>query len=77
MACARLIVLSVDAIQASMAASSVGCQRSPICVPRPVVGRPRVFLVTFIDFFMVFGYHKIEPRGSWNFRPGSNPQHEV
>jgi hypothetical protein len=56
MACARVIVLSADdAIQASIAASSEGCHRSPIWVPRPVVaGLPRFFLVvTRIDFAII------------------------
>jgi hypothetical protein len=55
MACARVIALSADdAIHASMAASSWGCQRSPTWIPRPVVaGLPRFFLVvTRIDFAM-------------------------
>jgi hypothetical protein len=33
-------------------------------------------LFTEIDFFIFSVYRKYEPRGSANFRPGSNPNHE-
>jgi len=42
----------------------------------PVAGRPRAFLCADIAFFIIYEYTKCEPRGSTNFRPGSNPQHE-
>jgi hypothetical protein len=43
--------------------------------PLPVVlGRPTFFGVSVIDFAICLGYHKSKPRGSSNFRPGSNPE---
>jgi hypothetical protein len=40
----------------------------------PVEGRPRRFFgISLIDFAMNLGYPKSKPRGSANFRPGSNP----
>jgi hypothetical protein len=43
-----------------------------------VTGRPRFFFwITLIDFAIIYGYHKSKPRGSCNFRPGSNPSQEV
>jgi hypothetical protein len=42
----------------------------------PVVGRPGFFLSTDIAFFIVIVYKKSKPRGSLNFRPGSNPSHQ-
>jgi hypothetical protein len=39
-------------------------------------GRPRDFLFTEIDFFIISVYRKDKPRGSANFRPGYNPNHE-
>jgi len=38
-------------------------------------GRPMAFLFTEIDFFIVSVYRNSKPRGSANFRPGSNPSH--
>jgi hypothetical protein len=49
----------------------------PIWVPTPVAGRPRVFLVPFIDLLIIEWYQKSEPGESANFPPGSNPRHEV
>jgi hypothetical protein len=44
--------------------------------PFPVVlGRPTFFGVSVIDLAICLGYHKSKPRGSANFRPGSNPNH--
>ena len=66
MACALVSVLSDDdAIQESIAAISLACQRSPTCKPRPVVaGRPRFFfVVTETDFTISLGYHKTGPEG--------------
>jgi hypothetical protein len=44
---------------------------------RPVAGRPPLlgFGNTVPDFGMFWYYHIGEPRGSANFRPGSNPSH--
>ncbi len=43
----------------------------------PVEGRPRCFFgISLIDFAMNSGYPKSKPRGSLNFRPGPNPNHE-
>src|SRR5450631_4127477 len=43
----------------------------------PVEGRPRRFFgISLIDFAMNSGYPKSKPRGSANFRPGSNPSHK-
>jgi hypothetical protein len=44
--------------------------------PPAFFGRPRDFLFTEIDFFIFSVYRKSKPRGSANFRPGSNPSHE-
>jgi hypothetical protein len=43
---------------------------------RPVAGRPPLFGfgTTDLDLAMFWYYHKSKPRGSVNFRPGSNPQ---
>jgi hypothetical protein len=67
-----MVVSDDEAIQASMAASSASCQRSPIWVPRPVVaGRPRCFLaMSPTAFAMKYGYHKIGARGISRFGPG-------
>jgi hypothetical protein len=64
------------AIHASKVASGSSSRRTPISVPLPVVtGRPRFFFwITLIDFAIIYGYHKSKPRGSANFRPGSNPE---
>jgi hypothetical protein len=45
---------------------------------RPVAGRPPLFGFgsTVLDFDMFWYYHTSKPRGSSNFRPGSNPDHE-
>lgn len=37
-------------------------------------GRPRDFLFTEIDFFIFLVCRKCKPRGSDNFRPGSNAE---
>ena len=50
--------------------------RAEIAGLSPVAGRP-LFLSTDIAFFIITVYTKSKPRGSANFRPGSNPQHEV
>jgi hypothetical protein len=39
------------------------------------LGRPRDFLFTEIDFAIFSVYRKCKPRGSANFRLGSNPDH--
>ena len=50
-ACARVSVLSAEAaIQASIAASSDGCHRSPTWMPLPVGGGPRLFFGTTLVF---------------------------
>ena len=55
-ACARVIAGSVeDAIQASIAASSFGCQRSPIWTPWPVGAGPRRFFATMVFFAINLG----------------------
>jgi hypothetical protein len=41
----------------------------------PVAGRP-LFLSTDIALFIIVVYTKSKPRGSVNFRPGSNSSHE-
>jgi hypothetical protein len=43
-----------------------------------VAGRPPLFGFgnTVLDLVMFWYYHGRKPRGSSNFRPGSNPQHE-
>jgi hypothetical protein len=43
------------------------------CTPPFFFGRPMAFLFTEIDFFILSVYRKDKPRGSVNFRPGSNP----
>jgi hypothetical protein len=45
------------------------------CTPPFFFGRPIAFLFTEIDFFILSVYRKDKPRGSANFRPGSNPNH--
>jgi hypothetical protein len=42
---------------------------------RPVAGRPPLFSFgsTALDFAMFWYYHESKPRGSFNFRLGSNP----
>jgi hypothetical protein len=42
----------------------------------PVAGRPLDFLCADIAFFIIYEYTNCKPRGSDNFRPGSNPNHE-
>jgi hypothetical protein len=47
----------------SIAVSVCSGQRMPICVPIPVAGRPRVFLVPFIlDLLILIWYQKVEPK---------------
>jgi hypothetical protein len=41
-------------------------------IPPCFVGRPRDFLFTGIDFFIFSANRNCEPRGSANFRPGTN-----
>jgi hypothetical protein len=44
---------------------------------RPVAGLPtRFFWRTVIDLRINWVYQNSKPRGSANFRPGSNPSHE-
>src|SRR5450631_1415390 len=67
------------AIQASSGRRKSSCPRTIMPTPCPVVlGRPRVsfFGISGIDLAIYSRYHKCKPRGSVNFRPGSNPNHE-
>jgi hypothetical protein len=49
--------------------------RAEIAGLLPVAGRP-LFLSTDIAFFIIIVYTKSKPRGSVNFRPGSNPSQQ-
>ena len=63
---------------------SINCRRASVGLPTlaylrcpvPVAGRPRVFLVTFIDFFHIFLVTINASPGGQSFRPGSNPSHK-
>jgi len=66
-------------IQASSVATSAGGTLTPIRIA-PTGGRPILFLLLLsdsVDLAIPICYQKSKPRGSANFRPGSNPQHEV
>src|SRR4029077_16754137 len=76
-ACARVSVLSADAaIQASMAASSDGCHRSPTWMPLPVAGGPRFFFGTALVVAINRGTIKANRGEGCNLPPGSNPSHK-
>jgi len=49
---------------------------SPYSGSVPVAGRPAFLRLTVIDFAIITYNVKSKPRGSWNFRPGSNSSHK-
>jgi hypothetical protein len=76
MAVERLSSSSCLADQASTSLKVSFGRRIVTAGSRPVAGRPSFFWCTLIDLLIITVYQNSKPRGSANFRPGSNPNHE-
>ena len=62
------------AIQASRRASISGLKRTITGAPSPIAGRPRVFLVSVIDCFMIYLISEKRAERKLELPPGPNPR---